>query len=66
MKKKQAAKESVPLPIPDGTTIIQQDRNRKSDNKINVVDIPDTVTKIDKNAFNNWHALEKVILSSQS
>ena len=37
-----------------------------SDDRVTIVEVPDSVTKIDKNAFNSWHALKKVSLSSKS
>ena len=36
------------------------------DDTVTVVEIPDSVTKIDKNAFRNWRALERVSMSSGS
>ena len=36
------------------------------DDTVTVVEIPDSVTRIDKNAFRNWRALERVSMSSGS
>ena len=52
--------------FPEGQMIIAQDRTMMQDDTVTVVEIPDSVTKIDKNAFRNWRALERVSLSSDS
>ena len=52
--------------FPEGQRIIAQDRTMMQDDTITVVEIPDSVTKIDKNAFRNWRALERVSMSSNS
>ena len=52
--------------FPEGQRIIAQDRTMMQDDTVTVVEIPDSVTKIDKNAFRNWRALERVSMSSGS
>ena len=52
--------------FPEGQMIIAQDRTMMRDDTVTVVEIPDSVTRIDKNAFRNWRALERVSMSSGS
>ena len=52
--------------FPEGQMIIAQDRTMMQDDTVTVVEIPDSATRIDKNAFRIWRVLERVSLSSGS
>ena len=57
----QTSKPLIRQTYSDDARVIYRDEDRLSDDSVTVVDIPDSVIMIDKNAFNSWHALKRFL-----